>query len=122
VAILAILAFIAGLVTFIGGLGVLLVFGVGAVATFGGLIPGLSGVASGVAIVILGLITMGVAVGIWRLRMWAWWVMVILMLANIAFAAVAQNWLGLVLPVIIFLYLLAVRGSFRAAAPAAASA
>lgn len=120
VAILAILAFIAGLLEFLGGLGLAIVSGIPNIV--GNPFPGVTGVTLGVILLILGLITMGVSIGLWRLRRWAWWIMLILMLIAIVSAALPPpTWSGLILPVIVFVYLFVVRRNFGPPRPGPAT-
>jgi uncharacterized membrane protein (DUF2068 family) len=82
----------------------------------------LSGFVLGIIILILGLITLGVAVGLWRLRLWALVLALIVLAINIILDGLslvqthsytAATLFGPVLSVIVFIYLLAVSGHFR---------
>lgn len=74
------------------------------------LLPVLAG-ALGVIFLIFGLIWIGVGLGLWHLRRWAWWLAVIVMfLSVIGFLASPAS---VILPLIILIYLVLVRQHFR---------
>jgi len=110
VAILAILTVLVGVFILLGGLLflVLPVFMVG----FGIPLPfGLAvGVVGGIA-VLIGLLWIAVGLGLWRLRSWAWWLAVIVMVLSL-FSAASTLSLAIV-PLLILIYLILVRKHFR---------
>ncbi len=76
---------------------------------------GLGGVVAGVVILILGLIVLGFALGLWHLRLWALVLTLLFVLFEMVVYGIAGDFisLGFILAVIIFVYLLAVRRHFR---------
>jgi len=114
VAILAILSFLAGLAEIVVGLGLMAVSAMsgavidpsvyGPLAAFIGVI--------GAVLLLLGIVTMAVAIGLWRMRSWAWWVAIIVNVISILVAIGTYSWYGLVLPLIIVIYLVVVRDKF----------
>jgi hypothetical protein len=110
VAIIAILSFLAGLGFIVLGLG-LIAIGTVAGAAGAGLLGGLAAIFGGV-LLLLGIITLVVAVGLWRMRSWAWWVAVIVYVISILISIASFNWIGLILPLIILIYLIVVRAHF----------
>jgi hypothetical protein len=113
VAILAILVGIYGFLVFIAGLLVLAGVAVSRfleVARF----SGVSGLLTGIIVIVIGLIIMGVAVGLWHLRMWALVLALIVTFVDLVLYALAGNFisLGFILALIVFVYLLAVHRHF----------
>lgn len=94
-------------------MGALLVFlfaGIGAIRglpTFFGIL----GTALGIVFLILALIFIGVGLGLWHLRPWAWWLAIIVLIFSIV-GSLADP-VGLVIPLILLIYLLLVRQHFR---------
>jgi uncharacterized membrane protein len=120
VAILAILLGIYGFILFLGGL-LIAVLSSDALALAGTQAFGFTGVTAGLVIAILGLIILGVAVGLWHLRLWALALAVIVLLVFVAepLINVARNVesagnaiVGIIIPVLLLIYLLAVRRHF----------
>jgi hypothetical protein len=117
VAILAVLIGIYGFLEFLVGL--LIAVGSAAISSLGGSsafhILGTSGVLGGAIIAIIGLIVLGLAVGLWHLRMWA----LVLTLLFLAFELVINGLagtfvsFGFIVALILFIYLLAVNRHFR---------
>ena len=110
VTIIAILSFLAGLVEILGGLALMALGGIGAVAG-AGIFGALAAVVGGV-LLLLGIVTIIVAIGLWRMRSWAWWVSIIVNLASILIAVGSYNWIGVLFPLIIVLYLVIIRDKF----------
>jgi hypothetical protein len=113
VAILAVLVGIYGFLVFIAGLLVLAGVAVSRfleVAKF----SGVSGLITGIVVIIIGLIIMGVAVGLWHLRMWALVLALIVTFIDLILYALAGNYisLGFILALIVFVYLIAVHRHF----------
>lgn len=110
VTIIAILSFLAGLAEIIGGLGLMALgaiagaAGVGIIGAFAGII--------GALLLLIGLITLAVAIGLWRMRSWAWWVAIIVNVISILISAASYSWVSLIFPVIIVLYLVVIRDKF----------
>ena len=117
VAILAVLVILAGviltllaLLTILAGLLVPLLLGIGVIA------------------LILSLILLAAGFGLWNLRPWAWWLAMIVLvltiisqLSGVGLAGGFRNLstgqlVAVVLPILMFIYLLAVRGTFRSRA------
>ncbi len=121
VAILAILLGIYGFFYFLGGLLIAVLSSY--VITLGGTQAfGFTGTIGGLLIAVLGLIVLGVAVGLWHLRLWALALAVIVLLIFIAeplfnlaqnVTSVGNAVLAIIIPVILLIYLLAVRQHFR---------
>jgi hypothetical protein len=117
VAILAVLVGIYGILVILGGL--LLVVGA-AVGSLSGLVTlpahfgGSSGALIGIIVFIIGLIILGVAVGLWNLRMWALVLALIVTFIELVIYGLAGAYLTLtfVLSLIVFVYLLAVSRHF----------
>jgi len=107
VTILAILIILAGLFFLFISLAALLF----ATVTIGAL-----GLAIGVVLVILALLTLAAGFGLLGMRPWAWWLSVIVLVLSIL-AQVAAYQLGslwsIAIPALILVYLLAVRKYFR---------
>ncbi|MFY9717054.1 MAG: hypothetical protein WAK40_03870 [Thermoplasmata archaeon] len=116
VAILAVLVGIFGLLWILGGL--LILANVTAVAYFnGGGLPHLLhavGIVAGLIVLILGLIVLGLAVGLWHLRMWALVLTLLVLIVELASYGIARDLasLGFIVSLILFVYLLAVHRHF----------
>jgi hypothetical protein len=113
VAILAVLVGIFGF--FILILGLLLMFAAAGVA-LGGLgvtsVFGMTGAIAGLIVLVVGIVILGVAVGLWNQELWA---LVLAILVLIFFGVVdfiASSWLGLVIVVLLLVYLVAVARHF----------
>lgn len=118
VTILAVLAIIFGILALIGGLGTMAIAGLAAT------IPELAGVGTlllviGALVTIMGLLYLVSGIGLLRLRGWAWWLAIIASVLSIvsqlgqyAMAPVLGFPYFVVLPVIILIYLVVVRGHF----------
>lgn len=115
VAILSVLVGIYGFLLILGG--ALVIAGAAALSYFG--VPsgfaGLGGVTFGAIILIVGLIILALAVGLWHLRMWA----LVLTLLFLIFELVSYGLVGafvtfgFIFALILFVYLLAVHRHFR---------
>lgn len=114
----AILAFLVGLFGFLLILGGALVVAGAAALSFLGVpshFAGLGGIAFGAIILIIGLIVLGLALGLWHLRMWA----LVLTLLFVLFELISYGLAGLfvtfgfIFALFLFVYLLAVRRHFR---------
>lgn len=116
VAILAVLIGIYGFLLFLLGLFVAVgstIFPyLGAANPFHAL--GVGGVLAGVIVLIFGLIILGLAVGLWHLRMWALVLTVLFLIVVVILDALAGAYitLGFILAVILLIYLLAVNRHF----------
>ena len=109
VAILAILVTLGGVVLLILAIGILALsglVGLGGLPTFG-----MVGALAGGIVLIFALVWIGVGLGLWHLRSWAWWhaviVMVLSIVSSLATPATA------VIPALILVYLILVRNHFR---------
>lgn len=110
VAILAILVVLVGALFLLSALGVLLLTGFAAIRglpTF----FGLTGAFLGAILLIVALVFIGVGLGLWNLRSWAWWLAVIVLVLLIIGSL--GDLVGLVIPLILLIYLLLVRQHFR---------
>ncbi len=109
VAILAILIGIFGFFVFLGGLlAVLLGVSIAGYST----VFGLSGILAGVVILILGLVILAVAVGLWNQELWALALAVLVLLVYGVVEYVSGEWLGLIIVALLVVYLVAVRSHF----------
>jgi hypothetical protein len=115
VTILSILSGLAGLAEIIAGIGLIGVAALGGVALAAAGLPtwiaGFAAILGGV-LLLLGLVTLAVAIGLWRMRGWAWWIAIIVNLISVLIYAATGNWFGVVLPVIILIYLVVIRDKF----------
>jgi hypothetical protein len=115
VAILAVLIGIYGFLVFLAGL--LLAVGSSVLSGLGNATHffGQSGVIVGVIAAIIGLIVLGLAVGLWHLRMWALVLTLLFLIFELVSNALAGAYisLGFIVALILFLYLLAVHRHFR---------
>jgi hypothetical protein len=116
VAILAILIGIYGFLTFILGL---LLAVLSSYSGFPGLglpthIAGTSLFLSGIIVLIIGLIIMGLAVGLWHLRMWALVLTLLFLLIELVLYGLAGDFIsfGFIVSLILLIYLLAVSRHF----------
>ena len=115
VALLAVLVGLYGFLLFLGGL--LVLAGV-AVSHFLGVPSGFAGLGSfalGLVVFIVGLIILGLAVGLWHLRMWALVLTLLFVIFELISFGLAGAFvsLGFILAFILFIYLLAVHRHFR---------
>lgn len=76
---------------------------------------GLSGYPLAAAVTIVGLVLLGIATALWRLRLWALVLALLFLVYELAAYAYAREFvtLGFVLSLVIFLYLIAVNRHFR---------
>jgi hypothetical protein len=117
VAVLAVLVGLFGVLLIVGGL--LIVIGAGVLSIFGtGAIPsvvGHVGLVVGAVVVIFGAIILGLAVGLWHLRMWALALTLLVLIVELALLGYAGEFLTLtfLISLVLFIYLLAVNRHFR---------
>ena len=114
VAILAVLVGLFGILLVIGGV---LVLALGSTSLVGDLELGISGTSAlllGIIVLVYGLVVLGVAVGLWDLRMWALALAVIVLLVQIAFHAIDNTYLsvGFFVDLLLLIYLIAVSRHF----------
>ena len=109
VAILAILVMIAGVLLILLGIGTLLLSTAFALSGFG--LFGLGGTILGAVFLVFGLIFLGVGLGLWHLRPWAWWLAVIVSVLSIVGSISTP--IAIVLPLLLLIYLVLVRHHFR---------
>ena len=103
VTILAVLNLIGGILAVIGGLGLLLLGAIGAPIPMLGLI--LFPIAIiGLAGLVVGILQLIVAYGLWMGRTWAWWFAFLLAILNII-SIIWRNLIGLIIGVVIIYYL-----------------
>lgn len=112
VAILAILIGIVGFVILLGGL-ILLVVGTGVVFGSGSVtVFGTGGTIAGLILLIIGIVTLAVATGLWDQELWALALAVIVMLFFAAVEFFSGAWLGFIVAALLLVYLVAVSGHF----------
>ena len=115
VAILAVLVGLYGVILILGGLLVL----VGVTVThFLGVPTGLAGLGTlelGIIVFVIGLIILGLALGLWHLRMWALVLTLLFVIFVLISDAIAGAFvsLGFILALVLFVYLLAVHRHFQ---------
>ncbi|MFZ0699989.1 MAG: hypothetical protein WAN74_07385 [Thermoplasmata archaeon] len=113
VAILAILIGIFGFFVLISGL--LLLLSVAGVS-LGGLavtsVFGATGIVAAIIVLIIGLVILGTAVGLWNQELWALVLAILVLLFYAVIEFVGSAWLSLVIVVLLLVYLLAVSRHF----------
>ena len=109
VAILAILVILVGVFLLLAGILALLGAGLAFLGGFG--FFGLVGFVAALLFLIFGLIFVGVGLGLWHLRSWAWWLAIIVLILEILGSLGSP--ITLILPLLIFIYLVLVRHHFR---------
>jgi hypothetical protein len=113
VAILAVLIGIFGILWVL--LGALVIAAV-SFGTLSGALPhlfGLAGIELGAIVLVVGLIILGVAVGLWRQRMWALVLAIIVLLFGIVTDALAGSFsIGFFIEILLLVYLIAVHRHF----------
>jgi hypothetical protein len=113
VAILAVLIGIFGFVIFLFGLLLLLaiagyvISGVAVTSVFG-----VTGTVAGIIVIIIGLVILGVATGLWDQELWALVLAIIVLLFYGAAEFFAAAWFGLAIVLLLLVYLVAVSGHF----------
>lgn len=110
VAILAVLTTLIGILILIVGL-LFLALPVFMVGLGIPLVFGLAAGVLGVIVILFGLLWIAVGMGLWRLRGWAWWLAVIVMLLSVLSSA--AQWSLAIIPLLILVYLILVRKHFR---------
>src|SRR5688572_8538827 len=111
VTIISILSFLAGLAEIAGGLGLLALAALAGTApdpSIYGPLAAFLGILGGV-LLLIGIVTLAVSIGLWRMRSWAWWVAIIVNVVSIIISIASFSWYSLVFPVIIVLYLVVIR-------------
>jgi hypothetical protein len=114
VAVLSVLVGLYGLILFVVGLLLFVKIGVssylGLPSTFG-----LAGYTLAALVTVVGLIIVGIAVALWRLRLWALVLGLLFLIYELVAYAYAGHYLsvGFLLALVIFLYLIAVNRHFR---------
>jgi hypothetical protein len=120
VAIIAILLGLFGFFTVIGGLLIIVLQDYG--LNLGGQnLYGVTGILLGLLLVVLGIIELAVASGLWGLRMWALVLAVLVLLFEVLgpLISIALNKtgigaiIGIIIPLLLLIYLVAVRRHFR---------
>jgi hypothetical protein len=114
VAVLSVLVGLYGFAVFV--IGLLIVASI-SVSTYLG-VPttfGLTGVALGALVAIVGLVILGIGVALWRLRLWALVLGLLFLLYELVSYAYAGHYVsfGFLLALVIFVYLIAVNRHFR---------
>jgi hypothetical protein len=113
VAILAVLVGIFAVLVILGGIFILA--GAAALAILGNSFSfgGLPAVAGGAIVLIVGIIILACALGLWHLRLWALVLALIVTFLEVVSYALSHAYLSLIIPLIIFIYLLAVHRHFH---------
>jgi hypothetical protein len=116
VAILAVLIGLYGFIVFLAGL--LLGASSAALGGLRGYAPsvfGTTGVLAGVIVAVIGLIILGLAVGLWHLRMWALVLTLLFLAFELVVYGLARDFVsfGFIVALILFVYLLAVNRHFE---------
>ena len=109
VAILAILVVLVGVLLLIGAIAVILFTGFFFLAGLPSF--GLAGSVLGILLLIFALLWIGVGLGLWHLRSWAWWLAIIVMLLSIIGGIAAPA--SVIIPLLIMIYLVLVRRHFH---------
>jgi hypothetical protein len=116
VAILSVLIGIYGFLVFLVGLLVAAASSIS--STLGGALPytfGTTGLVAGIIVAVIGLIILGLAVGLWHLRMWALVLTLLFLIFEMVTYGIAHAFLtfGFIVALLLFIYLLAVSRHFR---------
>jgi hypothetical protein len=115
VAILAVLVGIFGAILIVGGIllltGVVLITFLGVPSSIGGV----GGLVGSVIVLIVGLIILGLALGLWHLRMWALVLTLLFVIFELISYGLAGAFVtfGFILALLLFVYLLAVHRQFH---------
>ncbi len=117
VSLLAIVLVIWGILLVIGGLG-LLFFSWWTQFGHNYEIAGLTGPLAGLVTVIVGLIYIGLYLGLWRMRLWAWVVALLVSLGWVigtgtTLTSGSPSWAGFIISILILVYLFVVLKYFR---------
>ncbi|MGD0718752.1 MAG: hypothetical protein ABSA15_04140 [Thermoplasmata archaeon] len=113
VAILAILIGIFGFFVLIGGLLLLLtVAGVSLGALGVTVVFGMTGIGAAIIVLVVGLVILGTAFGLWNQELWALVLAIIVLLFYAVVEFLGSAWLGLVIVVLLLVYLVAVSSHF----------
>jgi len=78
-------------------------------------VPGMSTLVTGslgVILVVISLIHLAIAYGLWEMKKWAWALEIVVCVLNILGSLITLNLLGIIIPAIIIWYLWSVRDSF----------
>jgi len=110
VAILAILVGIFGFFVFLVGIFLLVGVALGGVAVTS--VFGVTGTLADIIILVIGLVILGVAVGLWNQELWALVLAILVLLVYAALEFVSASWLGLIVVVLLLIYLVAVARHF----------
>lgn len=110
VAILAIVIMVVGAVVILIGVATMLIGGIGG-AFLGGPLLGAIGAFVGLLVTIIGLITFAAGSGLWKMRSWAWWLAMIVLV--IQFIGSLATVIGAVVYGLLILYLILVRQHFN---------
>jgi hypothetical protein len=115
VAILAVLVGIFGAILIVAGILFLINVAVVAVVGIPGSIGGAGLFVTSVVLIIVGAIILGLAAGLWNLRMWALVLTLLFVIFELISFALARDFLslGFILALVIFVYLLAIHRDFR---------
>jgi hypothetical protein len=116
VAILSVLIGIYGFVVFLIGLQVAVGSSFSGTLGGGNLLHGFgfTGVVAGLIILVIGLIILGLAVGLWHLRMWALVLTILVLIVEMAIYGLAGAFItfGFIVALLLFVYLVAVSRHF----------
>jgi hypothetical protein len=112
VAILAILIGIFGFIVFLLGLLLLVAIGTSVAGVGVTSIFGFTGTIAGLIIVIIGLVILGVAIGLWNQEMWALVLAILVLLFYGVVDFLGSAWVSLAIVVVLLIYLVAVSNHF----------
>lgn len=111
VAILAVLIGIFGFFIFLLGL-LVIVAGIGFGLAGASSVFGYTGAVAGVIILIIGLVILGVAVGLWNQELWALVLAILVLLFYAVITFISASWLAFVIVVLLLVYMVAVSSHF----------
>jgi len=102
-------------------IGAIILIGLGVIGAIASLAIGSGlGLVLRVSILVIGILLFFVTFALWQLKMWAWWLVIILNIIQIVlgigsavFQGSAGPIIGIIIPVIIVIYLWTVRDHFR---------
>ncbi len=113
VTILAILTILFGIFAVIGGIAIMGISVVGGL--FGTTFPAAQAFLYGGLAFALGIVALIGGAGLWGLKRWAWWLVIIIGVIQIIYYGIFGNYITVALWAIIVIYLIAVRKAFMGA-------
>lgn len=113
VTILAILTILFGILVVIGGIAVMGIAVVGGI--FGTAFPAAQAFLYGGLAVALGIVALIGGAGLWGVKRWAWWLVIIIGVIQIIYYGIFADYITVALWAIVVIYLIAVRKAFMGA-------